>query len=289
MQIGCHGLVWTGSVDPEGFELSVTKSLTSGFDILELPLLDPYSVDVASARAVLDKQPITVTGSLGQSRATDITSESLEQVAAGEDKLNTALDVLSALGGRYLVGVLYGELRKYDEPPTSAARANGITALRSVADRATELDITLGLEVVNRYESNMINTAAQALRYIDDIGRENVVVHLDSYHMNIEESDMYRPVLLCGDRLGYVHIGESHRGYLGSGTVNFPEFFRALDAVSYNGPVVFETFSTAIVNKDISRMLAVWRNLWHDSEDLALHANHFIRNSIHSIETLSMH
>src|SRR5665648_69987 len=165
-----------------------------------------------------------------------------------------------ALGGKYLVGVLYGELRKYSAPVTPTARANGIGALRTVADAAAELDIAMGLEVVNRYESNLLNTGRQALAYLDEVDRDNISVHLDTYHMNIEESDMVGPVLACGPRLGYVHIGESHRGYLGSGTVDFPSFFRALALVEFNGPVVFESFSTAVVHEDLSRMLAVWRN-----------------------------
>ncbi len=289
MMIGCHGLVWAGDFDPPGFERAVTRSRATGFDILELPLLDPYGFDVDAAIETLGRHPITITASLGQSRETDVTSEDLERVRAGEAKLNRAVDVLAALGSRHLVGVLFGELRKYSEPPTARARANGVAVIRSVADRAAEHGITLGIEVVNRYESNMINTATQALRYIDEVDRPNVVVHLDTYHMNIEESDMYRPVALCGDRLGYVHVGESHRGYLGSGTVDFPGFFRALDSISYDGPIVFETFSTAVVNENLSRMLAVWRNLWDDSDDLAQHALGFIRNGLRAVETIALH
>lgn len=287
--IGCHGLVWTGDFGPAGFEHAVTKSRATGYEILELPLLDPYSFDAGAAAEVLRRDPITITASLGQSRETDITSEDLDRVRAGEAKLNKALDVLGALGSEYLVGVLFGELRKYSEPPTARARANGVAVIRNIADKAAELGITLGLEVVNRYESNMINTATQALRYIDEVDRGNVKVHLDTYHMNIEESDMYRPVALCGDRLGYVHVGESHRGYLGSGTVDFPGFFRALDTISYDGPIVFETFSTAIVNEDLSRMLAVWRDLWDDSDDLARHALDFVRTGLRAVQAAALH
>lgn len=75
----------------------------------------------------------------------------------------------------------------------------------------------------------------------------------------------------------YVHIGESHRGYLGSGTVDFDNFFKALGHIGYDGPIVFESFSTAVVDPKLSRMLAVWRNLWDDSDDLGAHANTFNR------------
>jgi D-psicose/D-tagatose/L-ribulose 3-epimerase len=289
MQVGCHGLVWTGTFDTAGFKFAVEKTLEAGYDLIELPLLDPFAFDIDGAVEVLKSTPIAVSASLGQSAETDISSDNPEYVAAGEAKLLRALDVLSALGAEYFVGVLYGELRKYLEPATASQRASSIEVLRRVADRAAELGITLGLEVVNRYETNLLNTAKQALDYIAEIDRDNVKVHLDTYHMNIEESDMVLPVLACGDRLGYVHIGESHRGYLGSGTVDFHNFFRALSVIGYQGPVVFESFSTAVVHPDLSRMLAVWRNLWDDSEDLGVHANNYIRNSIRAVETITLH
>ncbi|CAI7791382.1 unnamed protein product, partial [Closterium sp. NIES-53] len=79
--------------------------------------------------------------------------------------------------------------------------------------------------------------------------------------MNIEESSLADAVVLCGSRLGYVHIGESHRGYLGSGTVDFPQLFRALARAQYTGPITFESFSSEVVSPTLSNTLAVWRNL----------------------------
>ena len=124
--------------------------------------------------------------------------------------------------------------------------------LQDLAKEAGNLEMTLGLEVCNRYETNVINTAADALRLADDIGADNVTIHLDTYHMNIEEDDFVRPVLLVGDRLGYVHVGESHRGYLGSGHLDFTAFFHALADINYTGPITFESFSSAVVSPTFS-------------------------------------
>ena len=90
--------------------------------------------------------------------------------------------------------------------------------------------MTLSLEVVNRYETNVVNTAAECVELIGEIGHPSLRVHLDTYHMNIEERSMREAVEAAGELLGYVHIGESHRGYLGTGTVDFAEFFAALAA-----------------------------------------------------------
>ena len=91
---------------------------------------------------------------------------------------------------------------------------------------------------------------------------------------------MFSPVLDTGELLSYVHIGESHRGYLGTGSVDFDTFFRALRRIGYDGPVVFESFSSAVVAPDLSRMLGIWRNLWSDSAELGAHANAFIRGKL---------
>jgi len=287
--IGCHGLVWTGSFDEQGFAGAVDRTLTAGFDLLEIPLLDPYGFDLAGAQRALARQPVTVAASLGLSDDSDISSAEPEKVRAGEQLLGKALEVLSDLGSQYLVGVLYGVLKKYPGPATAAGRASSQEVLGRVSERAASLGITLALEVVNRYESNLFNTVRGALAYLDELGDPRVKLHVDTYHMNIEEPDLFSPVLDAGDRIGYVHIGESHRGYLGSGTVDFDSFFRALNRIGYDGPITFESFSTTVVDETLSRSLAIWRNLWDDSDDLAAQACTFIRNTMRAVETISLH
>jgi len=98
--------------------------------------------------------------------------------------------------------------------------------------------------------------------------------------MNIEEDEFVRPVLEVGDRLGYVHIGENHRGYLGSGHIDFAGFFHALSDISYTGPITFESFSSAVVSPTLSNDLSIWRNLWNDGPELARHAREYMVNAI---------
>jgi D-psicose/D-tagatose/L-ribulose 3-epimerase len=289
MQIGCHGLLWTSTWDAAGIEYAVRGTSEIGYDLLEVPLLDPDAFDLSAAKRILKGSGLAISGGLAQSADSDISSDDPACVAAGEAKLYRALEILTEIGGTHFVGMPYSELKRYSAPPTERGRRNSIEVLRRVAERAETFGITMALEVVNRYEASMFNTAKGALEYIDEIGHRNIKVHLDTYHMNIEESDFYNPVIQCGDRLSYVHIGESHRGYLGSGTVDFDSFFRALVAVGYDGPVTFESFSTSVVTPDIAQLLAVWRDLWTDSADLASHANSFIRGKVHAIETIKDH
>jgi hypothetical protein len=85
---------------------------------------------------------------------------------------------------------------------------------------------------------------------------------------------------LAPGRLGYVHVGESHRGYLGSGSVDLTAMFRALHDVGYQGPIVFESFSSAVVTPAFTAALAIWREPWRDSTDLATHARHYITGQL---------
>jgi D-psicose/D-tagatose/L-ribulose 3-epimerase len=289
MNIGCHGSVWTGTFDVDGMRLAVSKTREAGFDLIEIPLMDPEGLDVEATRKVLEEHGLAATASLGLRDDIDISSDDPEIVANGEAHLRTCLEVLSEIGGTHLVGVIYCAMQKYLAPASDLGRQHSIDTIGRLASRGEELGIRLGIEVVNRYESNLLNTSRQAVEYVKEVDRDNVSVHLDTYHMNIEEPDMFSPVLTAGSRLGYVHIGESHRGYLGSGTVDFGGFFRGLAHVGYDGPVVFESFSSAVVHEDLSRMLGIWRNLWSDSEDLAAHANAFIRNELTSVASIGMH
>jgi D-psicose/D-tagatose/L-ribulose 3-epimerase len=125
--------------------------------------------------------------------------------------------------------------------------------------------------------------------YAQAVGLDNVQVHIDTYHMNIEEADMFEPVLSTADRIAYVHIGESHRGYLGTGTVDFDTFFKALRLVGYDGPGVFESFSSAVVDPNLTGTLAIWRDLWQDSMDLTGHANAFVRGKPRALEATAPH
>jgi D-psicose/D-tagatose/L-ribulose 3-epimerase len=289
VQLGVHALVFTGTFDRAGLTTAVERTRAAGFDLLEIPLMDPYGFDRKLAAGLIAENGLAVTASLGLNDSTDLTSADPAVVESGERMLEECLDIVAAMGGQHLCGVIYSAMKKYMEPPTASGRASSAAALGRLATRAADLGITMSLEVVNRYETNLLNTGRQALAFLDEIGSDSVRVHLDTYHMHIEESDMFSPVLDAGDRLGYVHIGESHRGYLGSGTVDFDPFFRALARVGYDGPVVFESFSSAVVNEDLSRMLGIWRNLWQDSDDLAAHAQRFMRDRLHAVGSIGMH
>jgi len=279
-KLGVHALVFSGGTSPEEITEIVRRTKEAGYDVLELSLHDAPSLDVPAARAEIDAAGLDVVCSRGLAFAADVSSDDPAVVAKGATLLQDSLQITHGLGGTHFTGALYSALGKYGAPLSAAGRANVVATLQELAKEAEAKGMTLGLEICNRYETNVINTAADALRLADDIGADNVLIHLDTYHMNIEEDDFVRPVLLVGDRLGYVHVGENHRGYLGSGHLDFTGFFHALAAIDYRGPITFESFSSAVVSPTLSNDLAIWRNLWDDGPALAAHARRFVADHL---------
>jgi D-psicose/D-tagatose/L-ribulose 3-epimerase len=274
--LGVHAVVFSCSWAKKDRERAVGGAARLGYDLIEIPLLDPKGVDPAATAKLLEQHGIKAVTSLGLNFRADISSPDATVARRGEALLNRALAVTRDLGATYMGGVIYSALGKYSTPATAKGRRNCIAALKRLAGTAKKSGVTLGLEPVNRYESNLINTGGQAVEIIAATGADNIVVHLDTYHMNIEEGDLAGCVERCGRHVGYVHVGESHRGYLGTGTVDFPLIFRALARIGYGGPITFESFSSAVVDPKLSVALAVWRNLWTDSDDLAGAAKRFI-------------
>jgi D-psicose/D-tagatose/L-ribulose 3-epimerase len=283
--LGVHALVWVGDTSPESVEFAIAKTKETGYDLLEISLHDSLNLDVEAARRQLTEAGLQIACSRGLAFDADVSSDDPAVVARGEQLLHDSLHITAGLGGTHFTGALYSALGKYGRPLSEAGRRNVVTVLTGLAKEARDRGMTLGLEICNRYETNVINTARQALALADDIGEDNVLIHLDTYHMNIEEDDLVRPVRDVGDRLGYVHIGENHRGYLGSGHLDFTSFFHALADIGYTGPITFESFSSAVVAAGLSNDLAIWRNLWDDGEDLARHARAFMANQLAAART----
>ncbi|MCB8877674.1 sugar phosphate isomerase/epimerase family protein [Acidisoma silvae] len=277
-KFGVHALVWAGDLSGPSVQRIVTQSKKAGYDLVEFSLHDLSELDIGATRALLEENGIEPACSRGLAFDADVSSDNLEVVARGVALLEESLEVAQGLGAKFLCGGLYSAFGKYHQPVSALGRRHVVESLKRVADSAAKRDITLGLEIVNRYESNVVNTTEQALDVLEKVGAPHLKIHLDIYHMNIEEADFFTPVLACGDKLGYVHIGENHRGYLGSGHLDFSSFFHALAHIGYTGPIAFESFSDAVVSRGLSVDLSIWRNLWNDGFDLANHARQFMQN-----------
>lgn len=279
-RLGLHANVWVAGWSDEEAICAINKTAEKGFDLIEISAMAPHLMNVDLTRRRLEQAGIGVTMSLGLAAEQDISSTDPQRVRAGEAHLMDVVSMARDLGATHVCGILYSAFQKYTEPATAAGVASSIEVMARIAEKAAASDITLGMEVVNRYESNVLNTAAQAIEYCRRVGADNVKVHLDVYHMNIEEADAVAAIHATGDRLGYFHTGESHRGYMGTGSIDLKAIFQALARIDYKGPITYESFSSRVVGQPLSGILGIWRETWEDGDDLVQHAMMYTKSQM---------
>ncbi|MCL5744789.1 MAG: sugar phosphate isomerase/epimerase, partial [Acidobacteria bacterium] len=168
---------------------------------------------------------------------------------------------------KVFTGVTYSAIgRRIAAMPGPEYWERAATALLQAAQYAQEFGITVGIEPINRYESFLVNTCNQALRLKEMIGRPNIAIHLDAYHMNIEEQDFYEATRKATPFLCHYHLSESHRGTPGTGRVDWEGIYRALAEAGYTGMVGMESFSE--VSGAMAAATCIWRKLAPSSDEL---------------------
>jgi D-psicose/D-tagatose/L-ribulose 3-epimerase len=263
IRFGMHAALWATTWDREGAELSIREATRHGLDLIEIPLLEPDKVDSAHSRELLQRESIAATASLG---LPDEVEASRHPEAATKFLLR-ALEVAHEIGCSTLSGVTYSTLGyRSGEPPTEAEYERIARALKPVAQRAADYGMTLGLEPCNRYETHLLNTSAQAHALVKRIDEPNVMIHLDTYHCNIEEKNFGNALADGGGLVKYVHLSESDRGVPGSGNVNWKEVMTALKAANFCGDLVGESFVKMM--PQLARALSVWRPVARSREDV---------------------
>jgi D-psicose/D-tagatose/L-ribulose 3-epimerase len=254
IKYGAHTFVWTDEWTREKGNEAIVASSEAGFDFIEISIMKPREFDPAAHKPLLARTGLGVTTSL-------VLPEWAHMPQRPEEAKKYLLYVLEkaeAIGSTYLCGCIAFALGVFGgSVPIQVERQVVIDTLGEVALDAKKRGICLGIEVVNRYESHLYNTLADARETILAIGADNVKLHVDTYHMNYEEEGFYNSLVSCGDTVGYVHMSENHRGKLGTGTVNWDEVFRGLAGAHYTGPLVVKCF--AAVNPDLATAIKLWR------------------------------
>jgi len=275
-RLGIHSFVWTGGQTQEGLEMALEKSAEHGYRTIEFAYLKPELFDLDRLAKKARALDVEIGVTMGLPLSKDVSSEDPNTVAGGKQMLKDAVAAVRDIGGNKLGGILYSAHTKYNAAPTEKGWMNSAEVMNEIGDLGHRNGVDIVLEVVNRFETNLINTTAQGLKYLEDCGSEHVRLHLDTFHMNIEEANSAAAIRLAGDRLGYFHIGESNRGYLGDGQIDWDRIFDALVDIDYARDIVFESFSTTIVDEALSLACGIWRDTWAANDPLAEHARQFI-------------
>ena len=274
-KFGSTILSFIPSWSPEGGKYAIEKCAEYGFDMLEIILPATLDFDAKTVKKQLDNVALEGICTLNLPPECHLPAYPEKALAL----IKRALDKVAEMQGDFLGGVLHLAIGTFTGHPCSNNERLVVKQVFSeLAAYAAERKITIAPEPINRYESYVFTSADEVLSMIDEIGAPNLGLHLDTFHMNVEELDFYKPIIKAGMKLKHLHITESDRGMLGEGNVHWDELFRALAAINYHGPLVLENFSSEI--KELVGPTSLWRPSIYNSEDLAKGSLAFMKNKV---------
>ena len=266
--IGIHFGYWTQywSSDPLDF---VTRAKKCGFDVLEInaPKVTLMSnADRDKLKAAAADAGLTLTYSIGMTADMDLVSEDPAVRDKGIAFLRDVSKAMNYMGGRVMAGINYSSwprrLLPGEDKRVLTDRA--IAGVKEAIKAAEDNDVLFCVEVVNRFEQFMMNTAEEGVAFAERVGSPNCKILLDTFHMNIEEDSFRESILHAGEWLGHFHLGESNRRPPGEGRLPWPEIFGALHEINYQGAVVMEPF--LLPGGDVGRDISVFRDLLGDGD-----------------------
>lgn len=250
-----------------------------GFDSVEIALEEPTNIDATFVRQELDRHRLrcrVVCAAMSPDR--DLRGTPAQQNNA-LTYLTALLDLMPTLGAALLVGPLYSAVGRAEQIATDEQQRQWQTVagqLRHLATYAEARQLRLAIEPLNRFETDFINTVDQGLQMLDTVGHPALGLHLDTFHMNIEEKKLPEALLRAGSRLWHLHACGTDRGTPGNDHTNWPGIAQALHDIDYAGSVVIESFTTDV--KAIAKAAAIWRQIERTREGIASQGVLFLKN-----------
>ena len=276
MKFGIHAGLWqarwTDEITPI---LRIVADL--GFDGVEVSLLGMTDEKAAALGRAVRDHGLEVTCSDGLAPDKDITSADETVRAAGVEYLKWAIGTTAKIGSRGLAGVVFAPWGVFDpaNKPVRAERA--AAALGSLSETLAAHDVTLGIEAINRFETDLVNTAEEAANMARVTGSDRIGALLDTFHLNIEEKDIGASIRAAADQIAHFHVSDNDRGAPGSGHIPWAEVAAALQDAGYDGWIVAEMF--VIAGNPASADLNIWRNIEPEPTDAAARALAFMRET----------
>ena len=279
-ELGASTWIWTSPfTDADIGLVGHVKDL--GFDVLELAIEDTDRVTAEVVREAGERHGVgfSVCGAFGPDR--DLSHDDAAVRRNGIEYVKACIDLAAGVGAPNFIVPMYsavGKTRMLTPDEREQQRRLAVESIKEVADYAADQGVRLAVEPLNRFETDLVNTAEQALELCDRIGADHVGVLLDTFHMNIDEKSIGGAIELVGDRLFHVHTCENDRGTPGTGHVEWDELFAALRAIDYQGQLVIESFTPAV--RDIAKAVSLWRPLDAPSDVLAASGARFLRHAM---------
>ena len=279
MKIGINLWVWTSPFSTTRDLPLLGKVKSLGGSVIEFGLEDDVTVDTHALRRELAAHELgcSIIGLFSPER--DLSSEDAKSRSRALEYSKRGLDICAEAGASIFSGSVagVGGEKGLSASQWQARIQRAAEGLEQLGEHAAKVGVRFGVEVLNRYENNLINTAKQARQLIELVQSSFVGIHLDSFHMNIEEEDIASAIHLAGDKLFHLHGSDSHRGIPGEGHVPWGQVASALQKIRYNGYVVIESFNP---EGRLAPLARLWRPLSDSQDTLALQGLAFLRENL---------
>ncbi len=267
MQFGVHCRLWTKFWTTADLDM-LDHAKEIGFSALEISLGNLAHIEPAKIRARAEKVGIEVISALALSKEYDLVSGEAATRRRSVEFLKAAVTALRDLGGRLFGGMFYAVPGKFTGTgPTADELSWLVEGVKEVAVFAQTYGVSIAIEPVNRYETYLLNTAAQAQTIIDRVGEPNLGMLLDTYQMNIEERGIAAAIIRHGAALRHLHLNESDRGTLGGANIDWPSVFGALEHIGYRGMGSIEVFGSP--SPQVPAITPIWRELFPSPDQMA--------------------
>lgn len=280
MRIGINTFLFTSPFTNESTKLFKTFKKW-GFDTVEIPVEDTSHIDPRHVKKELDANRLacgSVCACMGPDRDLRGTPE---QQQTGLDYMMKLIDQMVVLDCPSLIGPVYSAVGRADAVPEEEYKQQWHTVvghLKTLCKYAEKNGRQVCLEPLNRFETDFINTCDQGLKMIKDVGSKALKLHLDTFHMNIEEKEQGEAIRKAGKTLGHFHACGSDRGTPGNDHIDWKPIASALRAIKYKGDVVIESFTTDV--KVIARAAAIWRRIEPTRDEIAVKGIKFLKKTL---------
>ena len=286
MKFGVNSLLFTDTFLEKDLPL-LAHVRELGFDTFEITPVEPDRFPAREVRRIAKELGLTINANFALPVEANPLSADAAVRAKSVELSKRVIDLCVEAGAEIYCGANYcawgylsGQRRTDDE------WQRGVETYRAIAEYAqANSNLILGVETLNRFESYFINIAADALRFVEEVGLPNATVHLDTFHMLREEDDIGAAIRHCGPRMSYFHACGSHRGIPGRGMVPWQETFEALRDVGYDYCITIESFNPNLPN--IARLVSIWRDFANSPEHFATEGLAFVRQTYERVYGIS--
>lgn len=279
IEFGVSTWLWQSPFTTESTSL-FPKIRDMGYDVVEIPVEDPKLIDGPSLKEALREHGLrpTVCGVFGPTK--DLTADDLSLQENCFNYIEKCFALCQVLEVDFLAGPMYsavGKARMVADEQRKKEWNRAVTNLRKVCETAEKYGQSIALEPLNRFESDLINTAEDVIRLVNEIEHPAARVLLDGFHMTIEETNIRDAIKTVGDKLIHVQVSENHRGIPGSGLTPWADFKLGLEEVDYQGAIVIESFTPEI--KELAGAVCIWKTLADSQDEFAKKGLQFLKRT----------